>query len=429
MKFMFNKSGLIKSKILFTIFVLIFYRIGSFVPIPCIDLSKISLFSEMTKNGIFTIFNTFSGGSIARASIFALGIMPYITSSIIIQLFIATNPELKKMKKEGGEKFSTIVSKYTKYLTVPIAILQSLGISTILLSNNVNITNPYEFKLITSTTMLCGTFILIWLGDRISHSGIGNGTSLIIFTGIVGEAPKDLMNIINLSRSGKISIFELFMIFAIFVSIILLIVLIERSYKIINIQYPRQVQTMMQQNRQSLPSFMPLKLNLAGVIPPIFASSILLMPSTIASIFFNGSNTNKILITILSNFNHGTIVFIIIQAILIIFFSFFYNNVIFDPDEVSEQLKKSNVFIPGIRPGNATAAFFKQIISRLSLIGALYLVIICSAQEILSPIYGYSFLIGGTGLLIIVNVIVDTMSSIQTHLLPNRYEKSVRKYK
>lgn len=419
------KAHSIRNKIMYTILALIIYRIVSFIPVPVINVEKLSAFSDVVNKGIFSVFNTFSGGSIARASILALGIMPYITSSIIIQLIVATTPELKKMKKEGGEKVNEKFNQWTKYLAVVIGFGQGLGLSSILSSAATPTISPLEFKIIAASTMLCGTFCLIWLGNMISMHGIGNGTSLIIFTGIVAEAPKDISRILTLAKNGAITPIELFAIFALFCATVALVVLFEKSNRLVFIQYPRQVQHAMQQQKQNSQNFLPLKINPAGVMPPIFASSIILLPSTIASIFRDSNST--IVNFIIQNFAHGTVLFIFAEIILITFFSFFYNNVVFDPEEVSNQLRKSNIFIPGTRPGQPTADLFKSIMARLSLIGALYLSIICSLPEILSPKYGYSFLIGGTGILIVVNVIQDTVTAIQTQLLPAKYEKAMRK--
>jgi preprotein translocase subunit SecY len=420
-----SKVDSLKGKIFFTILALISYRVGSFIPVPVVNIDQLSSFVEIANKGIFSMFNAFSGGSVGRVSIFALGMMPYITSSIIVQLIVATTPELKKMKKEGGDKVQEKFNQYTKYLAVLIGFAQGFSLASFLVSVGINDIEPLNFKIISAMTFVCGTFILIWLGNRISIKGIGSGTSLIIFTGIVAEMPKDVGNILNLAKNGNITVLALFFVFAVFLAITIIVVLFEKSHRLVYIQYPRQVQQFMQQNRQTMPNFMPLKINPAGVIPPIFASSIILLPSTIAGIF---KDSNNVLVQfILTNFTHGTLTFIILEIALIIFFSFFYNNVVFEPDEIANQLRKSNVFIPGTRPGTATAELFKKIMNRLSLIGAVYLSLVCSVPELLSPTYGYSFMIGGTGLLIVVNVITDTVAAIQTYLLPSRYEKTMRK--
>ena len=409
-----SKDNSLKKKILFTIGVLLFYRFGSFVPVPVVDINKLTAFAEMTNKGIFGMFNIFSGGAISRCSVFALGIMPYITASIIIQLVVATTPRLKQMKKEGGEAVYEKFNQYTKYLTILIGFAQAMGISSLLSSAGVSDVDAMSFKIICASTMLCGTFILVWLGNRITASGIGNGGSLIIFTGIIAESPRDLTNLLTMAKNGTVGPIFVFVIFAIFCATMLLVVLFEKSNRLVYIQYPQQMQ-----------NFLPLKVNPAGVIPPIFASAVILLPATIASIFKDSGNV--VVQFIIQNFNHGTPVFIIVDIILITFFSFFYNNVVFDAKDVAENLRKSNIFIPGTRPGEATAQLFRNIMNRLSLIGAIYLSVVCTIPELMLPRYGYSFVISGTSLLIVVNVITDTIVAIQTAMLPQKYAKTMRK--
>ncbi|MEN9782002.1 MAG: hypothetical protein RL208_152, partial [Pseudomonadota bacterium] len=374
--------------------------------------------------GIFGMFNLFSGGSVARVSIFALGIMPYITSSIIIQLVISSSPELKKARKEGGDQMQEKINQYTKLLTIFVGIAQGLGISSLLISAGVHDTSVMEFRFVCTITMLCGTFILIWLGDRISKNGIGNGSSLIIFTGIVAEAPRDFMNIFNMAKTGVISSVELATVVMMFCIVVAVVVMFEKSNRLVYIQYPKQMQQFAQ-NRNMMPNFMPIKVNPAGVMPPIFASSIILLPSTVANIF--KSSDSSIVQFILSKLTHGTVYFIVFDIILIVFFSFFYNNIAFDADDIANQLRKNNIFIPGTRPGVATSELFKRIINRLSLIGACYLSFICALPELFGPKYGYSFILGGTGLLIVVNVITDTIAAVQAQMLPTKYQQSGRK--
>ena len=415
----------LKEKIFFTIGILIAYRLGSFIPVPLVDVNKLSAFMEMTSKGIFGVFNMFSGGSISRCSIFALGIMPYITASIIIQLVVATTPRLKEMKKEGGEAVYEKFNQYTKYLTILIGFGQAMGISALLSASGVADAEAFEFKITCALTMLCGTFILIWFGNRITAKGIGNGGSLIIFTGIVAESPKDIVNLLTMAKNGSIGAITIFIIFAIFCATLIVVVLFENSNRLVYIQYPQQIQQYMQRNRQQMQNFLPLKVNPAGVIPPIFASAVILLPGTLANLFKDSGN--PIALFILQNFTHGTPVYIGLEVLLITFFSFFYNNVVFDAKEVAENLKKSNIFIPGTRPGEQTAQLFRKIMNRLSLIGAVYLSVVCTVPELIASKYGYSFMIGGTSLLIVVNVITDTMIAIQTAMLPQKYAKNMRK--
>ena len=420
-----SKDNSLKKKILFTIGVLLFYRFGSFVPVPVVDINKLTAFAEMTNKGIFGMFNIFSGGAISRCSVFALGIMPYITASIIIQLVVATTPRLKQMKKEGGEAVYEKFNQYTKYLTILIGFAQAMGISSLLSSAGVSDVDAMSFKIICASTMLCGTFILVWLGNRITASGIGNGGSLIIFTGIIAESPRDITNLLTMAKNGSVGPIFVFVVFAVFCAIMLLVVLFEKSNRLVYIQYPQQMQQYLQRTSQQMQNFLPLKVNPAGVIPPIFASAVILLPATIASIFKDSGNV--VVQFIIQNFNHGTLVFIIVDIILITFFSFFYNNVVFDAKDVAENLRKSNIFIPGTRPGEATAQLFRNIMNRLSLIGAIYLSVVCTIPELMLPRYGYSFVISGTSLLIVVNVITDTIVAIQTAMLPQKYAKTMRK--
>ena len=415
----------LKDKIFFTIAVLVIYRLGSFIPVPVVDVNKLSAFMEMTSKGIFGVFNMFSGGSISRCSIFALGIMPYITASIIVQLVVATTPKLKEMKKEGGEAVYEKFNQYTKYLTIIIGFGQAMGISALLAASGVSDASGTDFKIICASTMLCGTFILIWFGNRITANGIGNGGSLIIFTGIIAESPKDIGNLLTLAKNGSINTIVIFIIFAIFCATLLVVILFEKSNRLVYIQYPQQIQQYMRQSKQQMQNFLPLKVNPAGVIPPIFASAVILLPGTLAGLFKDSGN--PVALFILQNFMHGTPVYIGLEILLIIFFSFFYNNVVFDTDEMASNLKKSNIFIPGTRPGEQTSQLFKKIINRLSLIGAIYLSVVCTIPELIAAKYGYSFLIGGTSLLIVVNVITDTIVAIKTAMLPQKYAKNIRR--
>ncbi len=418
------KERSLKDKILFTIGVLIIYRIGSFIPVPVVDVNKLSAFMEMANKGIFSMFNVFSGGAIGRCSVFALGIMPYITASIIIQLIVATTPKLKEMKKEGGEAVHELFNQYTKYLTILVGFGQAMGISALLASSGIADAEALEFKITCALTMLCGTFILIWFGNRITARGIGNGGSLIIFTGIVAESPRSIGQLLTMAKNGSISSLVVFIIIAVFIATLVVVVLFEKSNRLVYIQYPQQVQQYMRMQKQQLQNFLPLKVNPAGVIPPIFASAVILLPSTLAGLFRD--STSPIAQFIIANFAHGTIFYVCTEILLIVFFSFFYNNVVFDAKEVAENLRKSNIFIPGTRPGEQTAQLFRKIMNRLSLIGAIYLSIVCTIPEIVASKYGYSFMIGGTSLLIVVNVICDTIVAIQTAMLPQKYSKNMR---
>jgi preprotein translocase subunit SecY len=353
--------------------------------------------------------------------------MPYISASIIMQLLVMTNPEWKKEKKENPDLINNKISSYTKYLAILIGFFQSFGICTILSSFGALDGSDTQAKVLSALVMTTGTFILIWLADRITQKGIGNGTSMIIFTGIVAEIPKDLMNLIKMNNDGIITSLEFLMLIGIFIAMVLFIIFFERSNRLVYIQYPRQVQQMASQAKNQLPSFMPLKTNPAGVIPPIFASSVLLLPATIGSLL-KGSE-NKLFVFLNTHLVHGSNLFILLNIVLIVFFSYFYNNIAVSSKDISERLKQSNVFIPGIRPGESTMKFFDEIIAKLSLIGGIYLCIVCNVSEIFNSKFGYSFFLGGTSLLIVINVIVDTVVLIQSELLPQKYQKTIKRYK
>lgn len=421
----------LQKKLLFTAMILVLYRFGTHIPLPYIDPGKITEFTNMIKSGAFGMFNMLSGGSMARISIFALSIMPYITSSIIVQLFVATTPSLKQMKAEGGEHAQKKINFYTKIVTAIIGMLQGYMLSSGFVSMGLYLgSNTAGFQVISALIMTCSTMILLWAGEICSVKGIGNGISLIIFTGIIAESPRDLINIFKLSIDGNISQIMLLGVFAIFIATIFFTVICERSSRLIAIQYPRQsYNPMMATMNMPKQNFLPLKLNNAGVVPPIFASALLLFPVTLLSFTTNPASSSKIVSFLMVNLTHGKLLFMTLYAITIIFFTFFYNNVIFETDEIANNLKKGGVFIPGYRPGKPTSELLKTINNRLALIGGLYLCILCLMPEALSPIYGYSFMLGGTAILIIVNVIIDTTVSIQTALLYTKYEKTLKKYK
>lgn len=424
--------NLLKKKIFFTIFVIIVYRIGSHIPLPTVDPAKISEMLKIAKTGIFGMFNTFSGGAVARASIFVLGIMPYITSSIIMQLLVASYPSLKKLKKEGGEHGAKKISNYTKYLTILIAFIQGFSVASGLVSMDVipSSGDVMSAKLLSAFIITVSTLIVMWLGDQISSYGIGNGSSIIIFSGIVAEAPKDLFGIFTAVRTGSLTPVDLFSLLIIFSLACLLVAFFERTYRMIYIQYPRQQyhQFMINKNTDmSSQNFIPLRINNAGVIPPIFANAILLLPATLLSIFSNVDN--DIVRWFTANMMHGKPLFVFFDIVLIFCFSYFYNNVIFETDDLVSGLRKNGAFIPGIRPGEQTSDYFKKTLKNLSFIGGVYLCAICAIPELFSQKYGYSFLLGGTGLLIVFSVINDVVTQFQSYMMSGKYEKAMKKYK
>jgi preprotein translocase subunit SecY len=416
-------SGLLQ-KVLFTISVLIAYRLGSFIPLPWIDVSMLDSLEKYTKSGVFGMFNMLSGGSLARMSIFALTIIPYITSSIIVQLVTSSTPKLKALKQEG-ESGQKQINQYTKYVTILIALFQGFAIANGIGASDLYIgDNPqgslYQ-KLSIALTLTTGTMVLLWMGERITVKGIGNGVSLMIFVGIVAEFPKAFISMIELTRSGAMSPIQLIFIITIFIISIALIVLFEKSYRIIKVQQSKQISRFGGIQSAMGSGQLPLKINPAGVIPPIFAGSVLMLPATIVS--FTQNSTNPIIQFISINFAHGKPLFIASYIALIYFFTYFYTSIIFDIKDVANNLRKSNTFIHGIRPGEKTQDYIEKLMKYLCFIGGSYIAFVCIIPELMSGLYSQFYLIGGTGLLIVVNVSTDTIAQIQMHNLSSKYDK------
>ena len=407
----------LKKKILFTLFILLIYRFGTFVPIPGINSDIIQKFFTSEGAGMFGMINLFSGGALERMSIFALNIMPYITASIIMQLLTSMYKGLESLKKEGDYGRAKI-NQYTRYLTIVLALFQAIGVYYALSSSGQNmfISESKIFMWTTCVSLVGGSVMLMWFGERITASGIGNGISLIIFVGIISSIPTTFGQFMDLSRSGVYSWIFVIIFFLSFILFIALVVFIEKTYRKIRIQYPNAA--MMRANGMSDTSFLPLKINIAGVIPPIFASSILMFPSAMSQFVEGYGNI------ILSFLSRGSLLYLIIFAALIFFFSFFYSSIIFNTKDVANNLKKGNCFISGIRPGANTSAYLDTIIFRLTFIGAIYLIFVCIVPEILIVNYSIPLAIGGTGVLIVVNVILDLVNQIQSHLLSNKYSNS-----
>ena len=416
-------SGLLQ-KVFFTISVLIAYRLGSFIPLPWIDVSMLDSLEKYTKSGVFGMFNMLSGGSLARMSIFALTIIPYITSSIIVQLVTSSTPKLKALKQEG-ESGQKQINQYTKYVTILIALFQGFAIANGIGASDLYIgDNPqgslYQ-KLSISLTLTTGTMVLLWMGERITVKGIGNGVSLMIFVGIVAEFPKAFISMIELTRSGAMSPIQLIFIITIFIISIALIVLFEKSYRIIKVQQSKQISRFGGIQSAMGSGQLPLKINPAGVIPPIFAGSVLMLPATIVS--FTQNSTNPIIQFISINFAHGKPLFVVSYIALIYFFTYFYTSIIFDIKDVANNLRKSNTFIHGIRPGEKTQDYIEKLMKYLCFIGGSYIAFVCIIPELMSGLYSQFYLIGGTGLLIVVNVSTDTIAQIQMHNLSSKYDK------
>ncbi|MGC0371810.1 MAG: hypothetical protein DGJ47_000511 [Rickettsiaceae bacterium] len=415
-------------KIFFTLFILVICRVGSFVPVPGIDSIALSNLAAQNQGGILGMFNMLSGGSLERMSIFALAIMPYITASIIIQLMTMSYKPLENLKKEG-ESGKRKINQLSRYLTVIFASVQAYGItigleSTITPDGPVVIIPSVIFKVSTVITLVVGTMFLMWLGERISSSGIGNGTSLIIFVGIISGLPGAIISMFELARKGVLSPLFVALICVGVCVMVGVIIFFERAQRKVLVQYPkRQVGSKIYGGDST---HMPLKLNTSGVIPPIFASSVLLFPTTIAA--FSQSESG-ILGNLSLHLGHGKPLFIFLYIALIMFFSFFYTSVVFNSEETANNLRKNGAYIPGRRPGKNTSEYFDYLLARLTVIGALYLSFVCVVPELMMNKMSLSFALGGTSFLIVVNVVLDTFTQIQTYLFSARYEDLVKKMK
>src|SRR4051812_37924298 len=421
------KAEELKKRIWFTLGALLVYRFGTYIPLPGIDPSAWEQIFKSQAGGILGMFNMFSGGGIHRMAIFALNIMPYISASIIIQLMTTVSPTLSQLKKEG-EQGRKVMNQYTRYLTVVLAAFQSYGIAIGLEGAASVVTEPgLFFRLSTVLTLTGGTMFLMWLGEQITARGIGNGISLIIMSGIVAELPSALVNMLELGRQGALSTGIILAVTVMSVTVIAFIVFMERAQRRLLIQYPkRQVGNRMFEGQSS---HLPLKLNTSGVIPPIFASSLLLLPTTIANFSAAGGTGPEWLQWIVTNFSHGRPLFLISYVGLIVFFAFFYTAIVLNPTETAENLKKHGGFIPGIRPGERTAEYIDYVLSRITVIGAGYLAIVCLIPEILISYSAVPFYFGGTSLLIVVSVTMDTVAQVQGYLLAHQYEGLIKKSK
>lgn len=421
-----KSKGELSSRILFTLGVLVVCRIGSFIPIPGIDSVALASLAERSQGGILGMFNMLSGGSLERMSIFALAIMPYITASIVIQLMTIAYKPLEEMKKDG-EVGRRKINQLSRYLTVIFASFQAYGVTlgleaTVTPFGPVVIIAPLIFKVSTITTLVVGTMFLMWLGEQISARGIGNGTSLIIFIGIVSGLPSAIISMFELSRKGAMSPVIVMAICAGVIAMIVTIIFFERAQRKVLVQYPkRQVGNKIYGGDST---HMPLKLNTSGVIPPIFASSVLLFPTTIAG--FSG-NDSEMMGMISRYLGHGKPLFILCYVALIMFFSFFYTAVVFNSEDTANNLRKNGAYVPGRRPGKNTAEYFDYLLTRLTVLGSIYLSVICIVPELLMNKYSMAFALGGTSFLIVVNVVLDTFTQIQTHLFSSRYEGLVKK--
>jgi preprotein translocase subunit SecY len=413
----------LRQRIFFTLGLLIVYRIGTFIPVPGIDGQALQDFMTQASTGIGGMLSMFTGGALGRMGIFALGIMPYISASIIVQLLAAMVPKLEQLKKEG-EQGRKKINQYTRYGTVLLATMQAYGLAVSLESGDL-VTDPgWFFRAACVITLVGGTMFLMWLGEQITARGVGNGISLIIFVGIIAEVPSALAQFFASGRSGAISPAVIVGVILMIVVTITFVVFMERSLRKITIQYPRRQVGMKMTEAQT--SHLPVKVNPSGVIPAIFASSLLLLPTTIST--FSGQQSGPVMSTILAYFGPGQPLYLLFFAAMIIFFAYFYTfNVAFKPEDVADNLKNQNGFVPGIRPGKKTAEYLEYVVNRVLVLGSGYLALVCLLPEILRNQYSIPFYFGGTSVLIVVSVSMDTVQQIQSHLLAHQYEGLIQK--
>ena len=418
------QSGDLKNRVIFTILILAIYRFGTFVPLPGIDPEQLKIMMESNQKGLLGMFNVFAGGAVSRMAIFALGIMPYISSAIIVQLLTGVSDYFKNLKSQGeiGRKK---ITQITRYGTVLLATIQGYGLSVGLEASSGLVISPgIFFKISTVTTIVAGTVFLMWLGEQITQRGIGNGISLIIFSGIVAEIPRALVTTFELGRTGAISTVMIIFIFILLIVTIMFVVFMERALRKILINYPKRQMGNKMYGGES--SHLPLKINTAGVIPAIFASALLLLPVTMSNFNFS---TNDTVTSFASYFTQGQPLYMLLYASGIIFFTFFYTSITFNPIETAENLRKYGGFVPGIRPGESTAIYIDQILTRLTTIGALYLTLVCLMPEFLISKYPIPFYLGGASILIVVVVAIDTVTQVQTRLMSAQYEQLIKKTK
>ena len=427
----FAKAQDLKNRIWFTLAALVVYRLGTFIPIPGVDAAAFAAAFKSQSSGILGMFNVFAGGAVERMAIFALNIMPYISASIIIQLMTSMNKKLEALKKEG-EAGRKQINQYTRYLTLVLAAFQAYGISIGLEGSRSEagavVADPgWFFRATTVITLVGGTMFLMWLGEQITQRGVGNGISLIIFAGIVAGLPSALVGLFEMARTGALSTFLLLSLLVLMLAVVASIVFIERAQRRLLIQYPkRQVGNRVMQGDAS---HLPLKLNSAGVIPPIFASSLLLLPITAAQFSSAQGGGPEWLQSLVAALGNGQPLHLAIYVAMIIFFAFFYTAVVFNPKDTADNLRKHGGFIPGIRPGEKTAEYIDYVLTRITVVGAIYLAAVCVMPEILTSYAAIPFYFGGTSLLIAVSVTMDTVAQIQSHLLAHQYEGLIKKAK
>lgn len=413
----------LKSRLLFVVIGILVYRLGAHIPVPGLDPQKLANFFNEQQNTIFGLFNMFSGGALSRVTVFAIGIMPYISASIMIQLFSVVVPSLEQLKKEG-ESGRRKINQYTRYLTLLLSIFQSLGMARWLAGQQIALQPDLAFYFTAVVTLVTGTMFLMWLGEQITEKGVGNGISLIIFSGIVSSMPHAIASVLQQVKEGQMQALTLLLVALIVVVVTGFVVFMERGQRRIRVNYAQRTQGRKVYAAQT--SHLPLKINMAGVIPPIFASSIILLPATLAQFFARGKGMDW-LSDIGMALSPGQPLYLIVYAIAILFFAFFYTALVFNPKDTADNLKKSGAYIPGIRPGEQTSRYIDTVMTRLTLVGSLYLVLVCLLPQILMYTWHVPFYFGGTSLLIIVVVIMDFVAQIQAHLMTQQYDSLMKK--
>ncbi|MEM1243702.1 MAG: preprotein translocase subunit SecY [Pseudomonadota bacterium] len=423
----FKPSGLgeLKRRLLFVLGAIIVYRIGAHIPVPGLDPQRLAALFHQQSQGILGLFNMFSGGALSRLTVFALGIMPYISASIIIQLLTSVSPKLEQLKKEG-EAGRRKINQYTRYGTLFLAIFQSFGMTKVLIATGIALNPSMNFYIVTIVTLTTGTMFLMWLGEQMTEKGVGNGISLIIFAGIVSGLPAAIARTLQQARDGEIQTLSIFIILGLILVVTGFVVFMERAQRRIAVHYAQRQQGRKLYAAQS--SHLPLKINMSGVIPPIFATSIILFPASLAT-WFGRTPGLGWLEDIGLALQQGTPLYIIIFTSAIIFFCFFYTALVFNPKETADNLKKSGAYIPGIRPGDQTANYIDKVMTRLTLVGAIYITLVCLLPEFLNITWNVPFYFGGTSLLIIVVVIMDFMAQVQAHLMSHQYDSLMKKSK
>ncbi len=422
----FAKATDLQKRIWFTLIALIVYRIGTFIPIPGVDIVAFADLFKQQSGTILGMFNTFSGGAVERMAVFALNVMPYISASIIVQLMATSIPSLERLKKEG-EVGRKQLNQYTRYLTVLLAVMQSYGMAMGLQGQGV-VANPGPFFVASTViTLTGGTMFLMWLGEQVTARGVGNGVSLIIFAGIVADLPRVIGQALELVRQDSSRGFGFLLVALVMLAAIFFIVFIERSQRRLVVQYPKRQQG----NRMFMgeSSFLPLRINTAGVIPPIFASSLLLLPTTIIQFAGMGANAPEWLSDVQAFIGYGKPGHLMLYAAGIVFFCFFYTSIVFNPEETADNLRKYGGFLPGIRPGKKTAEYLDFVLTRLTVIGAAYITLVCLLPEIMISYFAVPFYLGGTSILIVISVTLDTVAQIQSHLVAHQYEGLIKRSK